>query len=137
MNVFDDDLVLMIKKHEGFKNKPYLDTVGKLTIGYGRNLDDNGISRGEADFMILNDINRAIKELENYSWYLVAPLKVKQALIDMNFNLGLSRFLSFRKMIRALIYKDYKEAAREALNSKWASQVGDRAKTIAVMMSEQ
>ena len=38
---------------EGFRSKPYSDTVGKLTIGYGRNLDDVGITRNEAFQMLL------------------------------------------------------------------------------------
>ena len=41
-------LMSMLKRHEGFRAFPYLDTVGKLTIGYGRNLSDVGISIEEA-----------------------------------------------------------------------------------------
>ena len=47
-----------LERHEGLRLKPYRDTVGKLTVGYGRNLEDVGISRDEADFMLDNDIDQ-------------------------------------------------------------------------------
>lgn len=134
--IVDEALKQWIRNGEGYDNMPYIDTVGKLTIGYGRNLQDNGISKEEAEFMLSNDINRAVKELEQYSWYLTQPDKVKRALINMNFNLGITRFLTFKKMIAALINKDYTKAAMEALDSKWSHQIGNRAKDIATEIRE-
>lgn len=130
----DEDLKAWIRQCEGYDNMPYIDTVGKLTIGYGRNLQDNGISRDEAEFMLENDINRAIKDLQSYSWFHSSPDSTQRALINMSFNLGLPRLLTFRNMIQALIDKDYTKAAKEALDSKWALQVGNRAKDIALMI---
>lgn len=129
-----DTLKDWIKKCEGFKSHPYLDTVGKVTIGYGRNIDDNGISEQEADVMLDNDIDRCRKELSPYSWYSEQPFGVQDALVNMCFNLGISRLLGFRKMIAALEAKNYTQAALEALDSKWANQVGKRAKDVAVMI---
>lgn len=125
-----------IKQCEGFNDHPYLDTVGKVTIGWGRNLDDRGISVDEAELMLTNDINLCHEELLNYIWYQIQPEPVKWALINMCFNMGLSKLLSFKKMIAALCHKDYTTAAQEALNSKWALQVGQRAKDVAVMIRE-
>jgi len=136
MSIDIDSVKAWIKKCEGFKDMPYLDSVRKLTIGFGRNLQDNGISIEEADYMLSNDINRSIKELEQYSWYLMQPDSVKAALINMNFNLGLSRLLTFRKMIDALINRNYTIASKEALESDWSKQVGDRAKDVALMIRE-
>ena len=34
----------LIKYHEKYRRFPYRCTAGKLTIGYGWNLDDNGIT---------------------------------------------------------------------------------------------
>jgi len=124
-----------IKKYEGKRNYPYTDSVGKLTIGWGRNLE-NGISDEEAEMLFQNDFERAKSELEGRSWYILQPPSVRHALIHMNFNMGFARLLTFKKMIQALINKDYPLAAREAFDSKWAVQVGDRAKDIAVMISE-
>ncbi len=125
-----------IKRCEAFKSHPYLDTVGKLTIGWGRNIEDNGISQAEGDFMFDNDFARCERELAPYPWYVNQPEGVQAALMNMCFNLGIGRLLGFRKMIMALTAKDYTTAAIEALDSKWAKQVGQRAKDVALMIRE-
>lgn len=130
------DLKDWIKKCEGFSAHPYLDTVGKVTIGYGRNIDDIGISAEEADYLLNNDIERCIRELSSQQWFIIQPKSVQGALVNMCFNLGLSRLLGFKEMIKALYVKNYTLAASEALNSKWAKQVGQRAKDIAVVIRE-
>jgi len=134
--IIDDKFKDWIRRGEGYDNMPYIDTAGKLTIGYGRNLQDNGISLEEAEFMLDNDIKRALADVEDKEWYKDQPEGVQRALVNMSFNLGLTRLLTFKKMIAALLEKDYAKAAREALDSKWAHQVGDRAKDIAVMIRE-
>ena len=125
-----------IKQHEGFRNNYYLDTVGKLTIGYGRNLTDRGISREEAEFMLANDILICKQELAPLDWYYGQPPNVQDALVNMCYNLGLPRLLGFKKMIAALANHDYTTAALEALDSKWAKQVHGRANDIALMIRE-
>ena len=130
MNVYD-----FIKIHEGLRLKPYLCTAGKTTIGWGRNLDDNGISEEEASTMLANDVEMCVRELQrNYSGYAILD-EVRQAvLIDMVFNLGWPRLSQFKKMFAALDAQDYIHASREMLNSRWADQVGMRAKRLADMM---
>tara|TARA_R110000868_G_C10972576_1_gene770491 strand:+ start:25661 stop:26059 length:399 start_codon:yes stop_codon:yes gene_type:complete len=130
------DVKQWIKRHEGYKSHPYLDTVGKVTIGYGRNIDDNGISQAEGDYLFDNDFARCERELAPYPWYVNQPQNVQDALMNMCFNLGIGRLLGFRKMITALTVKDYTTAAMEALDSKWASQVGQRAKDVALMIRQ-
>lgn len=125
-----------IKKCEDFKSHPYLDTVGKLTIGWGRNIEDNGISQAEGDFMFDNDFARCQADLKQYKWYTDQPQNVQDALMNMCFNLGIGRLRGFKKMIAALENKDYTTAAIEALESKWANQVGQRAKDVALMIRQ-
>lgn len=115
---------------------PYLDTEGVLTIGWGRNLYDNGISQKEADYLFDNDFDNCQRELAKCSWYSSQPEGVQAALMNMCFNLGLPRLKGFKLMIAALEEKNYTLAAQEALNSKWAKQVGQRAKDVAVMLRE-
>ena len=114
--------------NEGLKLKPYRDSVGKLTIGVGRNLDDNGISYDEAMFLLRNDIERAEKDLRkifvNFNDY---DENVKMVLIDMMFNLGFRKFMTFKKFIEAIKQGDLEKAAKEMLDSKWATQVKKRA----------
>jgi lysozyme len=127
------DLQLWIKTCEGLKLKSYVDTNGHITIGWGRNLE-NGISLDEAELMFQNDYKQTVSELKLYDWYLMQPLGVQSALINMNFNLGITKLLGFKKMIAALTIKDYTTAALEALDSRWANQVHKRANDIAVMI---
>lgn len=125
-----------IKKYEGLQLEPYIDTMGKLTIGIGRNLSDCGIRLDEAELMFKNDLEQTINELQQCDWFTIQPEGVKSALINMNFNLGITKMNGFKKMIEALREKRYSLAAAEALNSNWAKQVHQRAKDIAVMISE-
>lgn len=115
---------------------PYWDTKGIPTIGYGRNLEGNGITEEEANYLFNNDLKRCEKELLECSWYIHQPECVQEALINMCFNLGIGRLKQFQRMIEALKVKNYTLAAQEVLNSLWATQVGQRAKDVAVMIRE-
>jgi len=122
-------------RDEGMRLHPYTDTVGKVTIGVGRNLDDVGISETEALAMLDADIDRSIEDLErNLPWLFERPEPVQRALVNMCFNLGWPRLSSFRKMLTALELNEYDRAAAEALNSRWARQVGARADRIAELI---
>ena len=123
MNKLERELI----RDEGLRLKPYYDSVGKLTIGIGRNLDDNGISEAEALVMLRNDIANSQRELERFGWFRQLDSRRKDAILNMHFNLGLPRLLSFKKMIAALEQGKWDKAADEALNSRWAEQVGERA----------
>jgi lysozyme len=125
-----------IKFHEGCKLRPYKDTVNKITIGYGRNLQDNGISIQEAELLFDNDYNRCLKDLSQFDWYTDQPEHVQNALMNMCFNLGINKLLRFKRMIVALKEKDYTNAAIEALDSDWAKQVKSRARDVALMMRQ-
>lgn len=120
-----------IERDEGIRLKPYYCTAGKLTIGIGRNLEDNGISRAEAQFMVENDIVRVIKELDALLpfWRDLSPAR-QAALINMAFNLGTFGFSKFQNTIDYLADADFDQAADEMLRSRWADQVGERAQRI-------
>lgn len=134
MSGFSNDLELWIAKCEGYRKYPYKDTVGKLTIGFGRNLDSRGLSKDEALYLMRNDIKKCQEELEKFPWYSDQPFVVKDALINMAYNLGVPRLLKFKKMIKHLHEKNYVKAAEESLNSKWRIQVGKRADDVAIMI---
>lgn len=119
-----DPLKRAIILHEGMKLKPYKDTVGKLTIGIGRNLDDCGISEDEALSMLDHDLTRCQLELLQYKWYSELDEVRKGVLIELVFNMGLTKVLMFKNMISFLSIKDYENAAKELLDSAWSKQVG-------------
>lgn len=128
MNIIPASVVEQIKLDEGLSLKPYQCTADKFTIGYGRNIEDNGISEEEAEFLLLNDIKNTQKELlANFEWFVMLNAPKQGVLINMCFNLGLTRFKQFKKMITAIEMGDYDEAAEQMLDSKWARQVGNRA----------
>jgi lysozyme len=127
------DVQQWIKRCEALKLQMYIDTTGNPTIGWGRNLR-KGISPDEAELMFQNDFKETLAELEPCEWYTSLPYGVKNAIINMNFNLGINKLLQFKRMITALTVKNYTLAAQEALDSLWATQVGQRAKDVAVMI---
>lgn len=115
--------------------RPYRDTVGKLTIGFGRNLDDVGITPEEADMMLDHDIAIALGSLTGRVPVFATLDPVRQrVLVNLAFNLGVEGLLGFRHMFAALYRKDYDAAARELLDSKYAGQVGQRAVRLAHML---
>lgn len=120
---------------EGLRLKPYRDTVGVLTIGYGRNLDHVGISEDEAALMLENDITAALEGLDLFlPWWRRLDGVRQRVLADMAFNLGVTKLLKFRNTLAAVQRGDYRAAARGMRNSLWARQVKGRAVRLATMM---
>jgi len=130
-----DILIEQLKRHEGFRSKPYRCTAGKLTIGYGRNLDDVGITPSEALELLRQDVARARKDvLKHISGADLLDDVRLNVLINMCFNLGIYKLLLFKKTLRAVQDFDFDKAAEEMLNSVWANQVGVRATELAEQM---
>ena len=127
MHILQEQLVA----REGYRQFPYRDTKGILTIGIGRNLEQVGIDLDEAQMLLSNDINDAVKLLERLDWYNNLEEMRKIVIINMCFNIGYSKLLQFKKMIAALQIHNYAEAAKEMLSSLWAIQVPNRAKILA------
>ena len=124
-----------IKQYEGFSPRPYQCTTGHLTIGYGHNLDANGIDTETAELILKKDIERAEKNVKNsFIWYLKLNEPRQYVLVDMCFNLGLIGLLKFKKFLAAAEAGNYQTAAKEMLDSKWAVQVGLRARELAEIM---
>lgn len=130
----DNQLRDLLIRHEGLRLRPYKDSIGKWTIGVGRNLSDTGISRDEAMLMLEHDIERCEREAGTFPWFAGLSQMRKYVILSMIFNLGLSRFLLFKNLIHALSGGAWDEAANEMLRSKWAEQVGKRAEELAHMM---
>lgn len=122
----------LLVQHESYRQFPYTDTTGHLTVGIGRNLIDRGISTTEAFYLLDDDILYFTSKLAHFLDFFNRLSEHRQiALIDMCFNLGLQGLLNFKKMISALARDDYDTAANEMINSKWAEQVGERATCLA------
>ena len=130
-----DNIVDMLIRHEGLKLKPYRDTVGKLTIGVGRNLDDLGLTENEARYLLENDLGRIRCELDDaLPWWRALDHPRQTVLLNMAFNMGVPRLLTFTKFLHALAHGEYQTAAGEMLDSLWAKQVHRRAVELASLM---
>lgn len=135
-HAFTRTVMLDLQADEGFRQFPYYCSEGALTIGYGRNLDVNGISEAEADILLRNDIVTAREYLRRIVRMDKLSDNRLRALINMMFNLGPGRFKTFKKMIQAIEDEDFERASVEMLDSVWASQVGARAVRLAKIIKE-
>ena len=127
MSMSDDGLAVL-RRHEGFKDRPYRDTVGVLTIGYGWNLESDPMAREAAEIqmrMKLESLEALL--LSKFDWYPNLSQTRKDVILNMCYNLGLDGFSNFRNTIWLLQNSRFAEAGEEMLKSKWAKQVGNRA----------
>ena len=130
-----DQLTAQLKTDEGFRQFPYQDTVGILTVAYGRNLKHVGISRDEGEVLLRNDIDKALSGCARMIPGFPGFDDARQAvLVNMTFNMGIGGVLAFKKMLEAVRAGDYFSAATEMLDSQWARQVGARADRLARIM---
>lgn len=122
---------------EGRRRRLYRDTVGKLTIGVGRNIEDRGLRDDEIDLMLSNDIDEAIGIARALVPTFDKLDDVRQEVVtNMALNLGMTRLSGFKQFIGALTRFDFQRATTEMMDSKWYEQVGDRGKRLAYAMRE-
>lgn len=125
-------LMQTLKKDEGYRKTVYACPSGKLTIGYGRNLEDNGIDMLEAENLLHNDVVRINRELNNkFDWYKDANEVRQSVLIMMAFQLGVNGLFKFLRFLEHMQNENYELASVEMLRSNWAKQTPPRAKRLA------
>jgi lysozyme len=130
-------LIEMIKRHEGVKDKVYKCSQGYETIGVGRNISDSGLglSQDEIDYLLHNDLERCDMELkDSYYWYGGLNKARRDAMVDICFNLGITRLRGFVKALEAMSREQFDIAADEFMDSLWAKQVGRRAEEVTEMI---
>ncbi len=129
------------KKAEGTKrlhngnHAPYQCPAGYTTIGYGRNIQTNGISENEAERMLMNDLAGSVALLEKHVPSWENHNEARQAvLIDMCFNMGWPTLSRFKNMLAALDKGDYEKASVEMMDSRWYRQVKVRGRKLVATM---
>lgn len=132
-----EQLLEMLKRHEGVESHVYRCSAGYETIGVGRNISKSGLglTDDEVDYLLENDIVRVVKELSSeYPWFNALDDVRKDAIIDIGFNLGATRLRGFRRALAAMDAADYKTASLEFLDSKWSRDVKGRSTELAYMI---
>ena len=129
------DLERLVARHEGFRSQLYRCTSGKLTIGYGTNIEE-GISKAEGLLLLRHRLGLAVGALEHRLpyWSQLTPAR-QQVLASMQYQLRSPGVFGFRQMLAVLARGDYPEAALQMLDSKWAREDSpNRARELAEMM---
>lgn len=130
-------LCAALRIDEGVRNKLYQDTVGKWTGGVGRNFSDRLMSPALIQFILDEDIDLAVDQLDrNAPWWKSLNDARQNVLLNMCFNMGWPRLSGFKQFLAALQAGRYDMAAAEMMDSAWAKQVGDRARRLEKIMRE-
>lgn len=136
----DSILAKQLHRDEGERLVAYKDTMGFWTIGVGHNEQDDPTFRTvetevEADQDLKNDIQKAIDGLnEKLPWWTDLDDPRQRVLVNMTFNMGISKLLGFKNTLKYIQDGDYQMASANMLMSAWATQVGERAQRLAQTM---
>lgn len=127
-----------IKRHEGLVLHAYKDSLGYLTIGYGRLIDKikhGGINEAEAEYLLQNDVSSVLTVLHRNITFFDSLCVPRQAvLMNMAFQMGITGLLKFKKTLTLIEIGDYDAAADNMLKSLWAKQTPNRAAEMAEQM---
>ena len=133
-----------IRDHEGFIAKPYLDSLGKATIGYGHLITDedefeNGkeYSKDELLKLFEKDFAKAEMGADQLVGHIQElHIEAKNVITEMVFQLGTQGVRNFKNMIAALEARDYQRASMEMLDSRWHAQTTNRCESLSKIMSQ-
>ena len=143
MNPLDPLLIQELRRDEGVRYSPYLDTKGIKTVGVGHNLEAHPLdltyplTDEQVDKILADDLLVVFSGLDRkIGWWRNLSCARQRCIANMAFNLGVDGLLKFRRMILAVDRGHYDQAAREMLDSLWAKQVFNRAIRLAKMMAD-
>ena len=124
-----DNLINSIKKHEGYVGIVYKDSLGIDTIGYGFAIKDLELDEDICEIILERKIIELIDRINiKFPWYKYMPQEIKNIIIEMCYQLGVTGFSKFKKTIAYLQNKQWNDASVEMLDSRWAKQTPNRAK---------
>ena len=136
-------LMKSVKAHEGYRNKVYLDSLGKRTVGVGHLCvediweDDKEYSEAMLMNILKDDLKNAIEGAERLlKGCRILDSLAEEIIIEMVFQLGETGVSKFKNMLKALKEgPDYQTAAIEMLDSRWAKQTPNRAEAMSSEMA--
>ena len=132
-----------IREHEGYRDRPYLDSLGKATIGFGHLItEEDEFEEGKQypKEQLLKLFDKDFEKAEMGADQLVGSIQelhieAKNVITEMVFQLGTQGVRNFRNMISALQDRDYQRASAEMLDSRWHAQTTNRCESLAKIMA--
>ena len=132
-----DELREAVKLSEGYRARVYKDTLGIDTIGYGFAIKDLELDKDICDMILDKKLNKLIKDVDNkFSFMDDIAVEAQDVVYEMCYQLGINGFSKFKKTIAYLRDEDYKMAAIEMLDSRWAKQTPNRAKRLSNIIKD-
>ena len=129
-----DELLGDLRRDEGWRESPYRDSLGFLTIGYGFLIDerkDVTLPKQVGDLWLeVVAQSKWLDLVDRRPWLMTQPEDVQRALANMAYQLGVNGVLGFKRMLAALEAGAREAAAGEALDSTWAKQTPARAERV-------
>jgi len=123
-----------LKRDEGFEDTIYKCSAGKLTIGYGINLETEKLPERIAALWLDDKIGQVLAECERFSWFHALTDIRKRVILNMVYQMGFNGVSKFKKMIAAIEINDFYNAGVEMADSKWFQQTPNRADRLIHMM---
>lgn len=130
------NILQLLEREEGYRAKPYYCSEGYPTVGIGKKIGPQHaplelyqfeVSREMADLWLCEEVSVVIDKLIDHEWFCMIDEHRKNVIVSMAYQMGVSGLLKFKNMIKALNVGDFDEAARQALDSRWAKQTPQRA----------
>tara|TARA_X000001382_G_scaffold130367_2_gene124988 strand:+ start:1207 stop:1617 length:411 start_codon:yes stop_codon:yes gene_type:complete len=126
-----EKLIDRVKHHEGFRSKVYKCTEGFDTIGYGFAIKDLVLEEDIAEQILMDKLDHlGVRIDKNFPWLEMAPEEVREVLIEMAYQMGVSGVSKFKKALKFMEHHNWTRAAEEMLDSKWHRQTPNRAKDL-------
>ena len=130
-------LLERIKHHEGFRSKVYQCTEGYDTIGYGFAIKDLELDEEISEIILMRKLDNLMTRIgKTFVWWRSADSTVKDVVVEMCYQLGVSGFSKFKKTIDHLENRRYAKASVEMLDSRWAKQTPNRALELSNLIKE-
>ena len=125
------ELIERLKVNEGFRSRIYQCTEGFDTIGYGFAIKDLELTEKEAEYLLANRVaQKHLMLSKQLDWYDDMPPEVQGVILEIVYQMGFSGFCKFKKAIAHMKNKNWKDASKEMLDSRWAKQTPNRAKRL-------
>ena len=131
------ELLEAVKLSEGFRDRVYKCTEGYYTIGYGFAIKDLIMDEDIAEMILRRKLDSLIDKADKKFIFLKnLPVVVRDVIYEMCYQMGVTGVSKFKKTLAYLENNEFKMAAKEMLDSRWARQTPNRAKKLSEIVKK-